>query len=71
MPDATCWLFQALKEQGLTVQRLCMDNSGENKDLAVQLKSKEWQHPVKIEFTARNTPQQNSLVETAFAINTQ
>jgi hypothetical protein len=62
MPDATCWLFQALKEQGLTVQRLY---------LAAQLKSKEWQHPVKIEFTAHDTPQQNSLVETAFVVNTQ
>jgi hypothetical protein len=70
MPDASCWLFQALKEQGLTVQRLRMDNSGENKDFAAQLKSKEWQHPVKIEFTARDTSQQNSLVETTFAVNT-
>jgi hypothetical protein len=71
MPDATCRLFQALKEQGLTVQHLRMDNSGKNKDLAVQLKSKEWQNPVKIEFTARDIPQQNSLVETAFAVNTR
>jgi hypothetical protein len=38
MRDATCQLFQALKEQRLIVQHLC---SGENKDLAVQLKSKE------------------------------
>jgi hypothetical protein len=46
-----------------------MDNGGENKSLANMLKSKEWKFPLKIEYTARDTPQQNSLVETAFAAN--
>jgi len=46
-----------------------MDNAGENKELAKQMKSKDWKFATAIEFTARDTPQQNSLVETAFATN--
>jgi hypothetical protein len=69
MPDDTCRLFQLLRENGVEIKRLCMDNGGENKSLANMLKSKDSKFPLKIEYTARDTPQQNSLVETAFAAN--
>jgi hypothetical protein len=71
MPDATCRLFQKLREQSVKIKFLRMDNSGENNALAKLLKSDRWKHPVEIQFTARDTPQQNSLVETAFASDTR
>ena len=43
-----------------------MDNAGENKKLASRLQRAAWKIPVKIEYTARDTPQQNSSVEVAF-----
>ena len=43
-----------------------MDNAGENIALEKGLKSESWKNPVEIEYTARDTPQQNSLVEVAF-----
>ena len=42
------------------------DNAGENKNLEKACKAKEWQIPVKFEYTARSTPQQNSIVEKKF-----
>ena len=43
-----------------------MDHAGENKKLESSLKSVVWENPVVIEYTARDMPQQNSLVEVAF-----
>ena len=43
-----------------------MDDAGENKKLELRLKSVAWKNPVVIKYTARDTPQQNSLVEVAF-----
>jgi hypothetical protein len=71
MPDDTCRLFQLLREKGVEIKRLRMDNGGENLSLANMVKSKDWKFPLTIEFTARDTPQQNSLVETAFTANVQ
>jgi hypothetical protein len=71
MPDDTCRLFQSLHDSNVIVKTLRMDSAGENKSLAQQLKSKEWKHPVEFQWTARDTPQQNSVAETAFASNTR
>jgi hypothetical protein len=38
------------------------DNAGENKKLERRLHSADWKLPVKMEYTAANTPQQNALV---------
>ena len=43
-----------------------MDNAGENKKLEETCKAKQWQLPLKFEYTARATPQQNSVVEKKF-----
>ena len=45
-----------------------MGNAGENKILQQQLASKDWKLPIKVEYTTRDTPQQNSLAEVGFAI---
>jgi hypothetical protein len=44
-----------------------MDNAGENKLLQQRCQSKDWQFDIVVEYTARDTPQQNSLAEVAFA----
>ena len=51
-----CQVLNKLKEQGLKVKYVRMDNSGENKKFVVT-----W------EFTARNTPQENGIIEVALA----
>ena len=43
-----------------------MDNAGENKKLELRFKSVAWKTPVVIEYTARDTPQQNSPAEVCF-----
>ena len=45
-----------------------MHNAGENKKTAMQLQSASWKNPVVVEYTARDTLQQNSLVEVAFYV---
>ena len=45
-----------------------MDNAGENKLLQQKLASKDWKLSIKVEYTARDTPQQNSLEEVGFAM---
>ena len=40
-----------------------MDNARENKKLELKLKHVVWRYPMVIEYTARDTPQQNSPVE--------
>jgi hypothetical protein len=44
-----------------------MDNSDENKKLLVQAKDLDWLLSFRAEFTARNTPQQNGVVEVKIA----
>jgi len=44
-----------------------MDNSGENKKFLVQAKDSGWLLSFQAEFTVRNTPQQNGLVEVKIA----
>jgi hypothetical protein len=46
---------------------LRMDNAGENKELAERLTHKDWKLPIIVEWTARDTPQQNSPAEVEFS----
>ena len=52
---------------GLPVQTVRCDNSGENIKLQETCSNKEWKLNVNFEFTSRETPQQNSIVEVGFA----
>lgn len=66
--ETICAKFHRFKEVGIPVRVIRMDNAGENKALVERLRSAEWQlTDIKVEYTARSTPQQNSLAERAFA----
>jgi hypothetical protein len=68
MVESTCALLKQWKEEGHPVSHIRMDNGGENIALMNRCKSAEWQLTnIKFEMTARDTPQQNSLVEVGFA----
>jgi hypothetical protein len=65
--EAACKQFNRWKQNGKPVQIICCDNAGENKLLEQRANSVMWQLSIDFEYTARNTPQQNSLAEVAFA----
>ena len=67
MVEPTCSKFKNWKDNGKEVKIIRMDNAGENKQLVKRLKSKHWQLYPEIEYTARDTPQHNHLVEVGFA----
>ena len=66
MVEPTCELMHRWGQAGILIKKLRMDNTGENIALEKRLKSESWKNPVEIEYTARDTPQQNSVVEVAF-----
>ena len=55
------------KQSNIGVTHLRMDNAGENKLLQKRCTSKDWKMNFDFEFTARDTPQQNSLAQVGFA----
>ena len=64
MIEPTCILFKEWKDMGKEVTHLRMDNSGENMALIDRCQNSDWKLRIKkYELTARDTPQQNSLVE--------
>ena len=68
MIEPTCMLFKRWKDEGRPVTHLRMDNAGENVKLKFRCESADWKLGIKhFEFTSRDTPQQNSLVEVGFA----
>jgi hypothetical protein len=67
MVEPTCQLFKKWEQEGMPVKVVRLDNAGENKLLQDRCESKDWKLGIKFEFTARDTPQQNSLAEVAFA----
>jgi hypothetical protein len=67
MVEPTCELFKKWEQNERPVKAIRMDNAGENKLLEKRLKSKDWQLNPKVEYTARDTPQQNSRAEVAIA----
>eukprot|EP00957_Ditylum_brightwellii_P031781 2410183-Ditylum_brightwellii.AAC.1 len=63
-----CTKFHKLKESGMPVKVIRCDNAGENLLLQKQANSAAWKLNIKFEYTARDTPQQNSLAEVGLAI---
>ena len=67
MAEPTCEFLHQWKQNGQKIHKLCMDNAGDTEKLELRLKVLVvWKNPVVIEYTARDTPQQNSPVEVAF-----
>ena len=67
MVEPTCVKLNRWKEGGKPVKYIRLDNAGENIALKKRSESAEWKLNIEFEFTARDTPQQNSLVEVGFA----
>jgi hypothetical protein len=63
MFEPTLEKLSQLIQQKIGPKYLRMDNAGENVDLAARIKHKDWKLPIKVEWTARDTPQQNSPAE--------
>jgi len=67
MVEPTCEQFMKWAQAGKAVQAVRLDNAGENKLLKRRAQSSDWKLGIEFEFTARDTPQQNSLAEVGFA----
>jgi hypothetical protein len=66
MVELTCEKFHRWKEAGMPVKAVRLENAGENKALQKRADSADWKLNIDFEFTARDTPQQNSLAEVGF-----
>jgi len=64
--EPTAERFYSWKANGIPVTYLRMDNAGENKALQARVNSVDWKLNIKVEYTAPNTPQENSLAESGF-----
>ena len=67
MIEPTCVQFQKWKTMGTQLKNVRCDNAGENTALERRANGAQWNLQLEFEYTARATPQQNSLVETGFA----
>ena len=67
MVEPTCEQLHKWQQSNIGITHLRLDNAGENKLLQTQCASKDWKMKCEFEFTARDTPQQNSLAEVGFA----
>jgi len=67
MIEPTCEQFLNWKNNGIKLDKIRLDNAGENKKLKEVSNGKNWKLDLDYEFTARDTPQQNSPVEGGFA----
>ena len=63
-----CADLRKLADNKTPVEYVRMDNSGENKKFIERAYSADWKLAPKWEFTLRNTPQQNGLVEVDLAM---
>jgi len=68
MIEPMCVLINKLKSQGYPVTYIRCDNAGENKSLNKRCNDVKWKLNIDFEYTARATPQQNSLAEMSFTI---
>ena len=68
MVTPTCVQLSKWRDAGLSVKFIHMDNAGENLKLHNTSDKKEWKLGIDYEYTSRNTPQQNHLVELGFAV---
>jgi hypothetical protein len=66
MIEPTCEQLSKWAQEGYGIEAIRMDNAKENKALQKRCKSADWKLPIKFEYTARHTPQENSPVETGF-----
>jgi hypothetical protein len=64
--ESMCQRIQPQTARGCPFLIMRQKNAGENKILEKRLQSADWKLPVKMEYTAANTPQQNALVEVKF-----
>ena len=64
--EPTCIKLNKLAEIAGEVKHLRQDNAGKNLALAKSMGSVEWKMKTKIEYTARDTPQQNHMMELGF-----
>ena len=70
MVEPTCEQLHKWQQSNIGITHLRLDNAGENKLLQTRCASKDWKMNCEFEFTARDTPQQNSLAEVGFATRT-
>ena len=67
MVEPSCVKLREWRNKGKHVTNLRMDNAGENKSLKDRVNSADWKLDVEeVEFTSRDSPQQNHLVEIGF-----
>ena len=70
MVQPTIELFKSWERDGYPVNYVRCDNAGENKKLESRLKSTNQKIYPKFEYTAKATPQQNSLSEKGYVTDT-
>ncbi len=66
MVEPMCQLLHDLKNKGIDISIIRCNNSGENTELNKVCNGKDWKLNLLFEYTARATPQQNSIAEVAF-----
>mgnify|MGYP000117070222 CR=1 FL=1 len=66
MVNPTCEKLERWKAAGILVKNIRCGNGGENIKLEKRCNGVEWKLNATFKYTARDTPQQNSLVEVGF-----
>eukprot|EP00957_Ditylum_brightwellii_P174630 13296866-Ditylum_brightwellii.AAC.1 len=64
--DPICSHMYKWKQAGMPVKILSRDNIGDNNSVEKRGNSADWKLNLKMEYTARQMPQQNSLAEVSF-----
>jgi hypothetical protein len=65
--ETACQVLHRWLARGMVIKKIRCDNASENKLWEARYKSAAWKLPVKFEYTAAHTQQQNSQVEVGFA----
>jgi hypothetical protein len=66
MPIKACKMVRALKQKGVNIKYVQMDNDGENKVFTEMANSHAWNLQLEFKFTGARTLQRNYLVEVGF-----
>jgi hypothetical protein len=66
--EPTCENLHRWIARGIGIKKIRCYNAGENKAWEARCKSADWKLPVKFEYAAARTPQQNSKAEVGFAV---
>ena len=67
MIEPACILIDKFKKINAITKYIRYNNARENIALKKTINSLKWKKCIQFEYTARSTPQQNSLAETAFS----